>query len=357
MNRTQDEFVAARKPAWDELDTLLAKKFLLYKLPPASISRAASLYREICSDLMRARSAGYSPDVIDLLDSLAARTCAAMYSAPPYRLAGLWELVTTGFPQAVRRNARFMVFAVLLFVLPGVLGFVGAVRSRGFAVQVMSEGMVAQMEKAYGEFGHGREEGQDSMMASFYVYNNIGIAFRCFATGILFGLGSVFFLVYNGLTIGVVAGAVTSAGHGRNLFTFIAGHGAFELTAIVISGAAGIAMGYALINTGQRTRWESLRAKSGDLFRMIVGAALMLLIAAFIEGFWSPSAILAPVKWGVAVLLHLLVFAYLLFAGRSAATRERREALPDEAHRGSPKESSQSSLLKRISTRMTVRGG
>ena len=47
MNRTQDEFVAARKPAWDELDGLLAKKSLLYKLPPASISRAASLYREI----------------------------------------------------------------------------------------------------------------------------------------------------------------------------------------------------------------------------------------------------------------------------------------------------------------------
>jgi uncharacterized membrane protein SpoIIM required for sporulation len=80
-----------------------------------------------------------------------------------------------------------------------------------------------------------------------------------------------------------------------------------------------MAMGYALINTGQRTRWASLRAQAGDLFRMVMGAALMLLIAAFIEGFWSPSSILAPVKWGVAVMLHLLVFAYLLFAGRSAS--------------------------------------
>jgi uncharacterized membrane protein SpoIIM required for sporulation len=317
MNHTQDEFVAARKPAWDELDTLLAKKHLLYKLPPTSISRAASLYREICSDLMRARTAGYTADVIDLLDALAARTCSAMYSAPPYRLAGLRELVTSGFPSSVRRNARFVALAAALFMLPGLLGFAGALRSRGFAIQIMSEPMVAQMEKSYSEFGHGRDEGADSMMASFYVYNNIGIAFRCFATGILFGLGSMFFLVYNGLTIGVVAGAVTAAGHGRNLFTFIAGHGAFELTAIVISGAAGMAMGYALVNTGQRTRWASLRAQAGDLFRMITGAALMLLVAAFIEGFWSPSSILAPVKWGVAVMLHLLVLAYLLFAGRS----------------------------------------
>jgi uncharacterized membrane protein SpoIIM required for sporulation len=318
VNRTQDEFVAVRKPAWDELDTLLAKKPLLYKLPPASISRAASLYREICSDLMRARSAGYGADVIDLLDALAARACAAMYSAPPYRLAGLRSLVTAGFPQSVRRHARFMAFATALFVLPGILGFFGALRSRSFAIQVMSESMVEQMEKSYSDLRQGRDEGTDSMMAAFYVHNNVGIAFRCFATGILFGLGSVFFLVYNGLLIGIVAGTVTAAGNGRNLFTFIAGHGAFELTAIVISGAAGMVMGYALVDSGRRTRWASLRAKSGDLFRMIMGVALMLLVAAAIEGFWSPSTILAPVKWGVAGLLYALVFAYLLLAGRKA---------------------------------------
>jgi uncharacterized membrane protein SpoIIM required for sporulation len=317
VKQTQDEFVSARQAAWAELDALLAKKRVLHKLPPTSISRAASLYREICSDLMRARGAGYSADVVDVLDSLAARACAAMYSAPPYRLGALWELVASGFPTAVRRNARFVALATVLFVLPGVLGFVGASRSRGFAVQIMSESMVAQMEKSYSELGRGREDGGDAMMASFYVYNNVGIAFRCFATGILFGLGSIFFLVYNGLVIGVVAGAVSAAGHGRNLFTFIAGHGAFELTAIVLSGAAGIAMGYALVDTGPQTRWASLRAKSGDLFRMIMGAALMLLVAAFIEGFWSRSTVLPQVKWGVAGTLYLLVLCYLFFAGRS----------------------------------------
>jgi uncharacterized membrane protein SpoIIM required for sporulation len=317
MKGTQDEFVAARKPAWDELDALLAKQRVLHRLPPLLIGRAAALYREVCADLMRARGAGYSAEVVDLLDALAARACAALYSAPPYRLSALWELLAYGFPQAVRRHARFVALAAALFVLPGLLGFAGALRSRGFAVQIMTEPMVAQMEKSYGDFGHGRGESTDSMMASFYVYNNVGIAFRCFATGILFGLGSIFFLVYNGLLIGVVAGAVSNAGHGRNLFTFVAGHGAFELTAIVISGAAGIAMGYALVATGPRTRWDSLRAKAGDLFRMITGAALMLLVAALVEGFWSPSAILPPVKWGVAILLHLLVFAYLVLAGRS----------------------------------------
>ncbi len=324
MTRTQDEFVAARQPAWDELAALLARKRVLYKLPPDAIARAAALYRDVCSDLMRARAAGYSADVVDVLDGLAARACAALYSAPPYRLGALWELVAAGFPQAVRRNARFVALATALFVLPGLLGFVGASRSRAFAIQIMNERMVEQMEKSYRDVGHGREDGTDAMMASFYVYNNVGIAFRCFATGILFGLGSIFFLVYNGLVIGVVAGAVGAAGHGRNLFTFVIGHGAFELTAIVLSGAAGIAMGYALVDTGPLTRWGSLRAKAGDLFRMIMGAALMLLVAALIEGFWSPSSILPQVKWGVAGVLYVLVLAYLILAGRSP----RRERSP-----------------------------
>src|SRR4029079_11181756 len=121
------------------------------------------------------------------------------------------------------------------------------------------------------------------------VWNNIGIAFRCFATGVLFGLGSVLFLVYNGLTIGAVAGLVTAAGHGKNLLTFTCTHGAFELTAIVISATAGMVMGYALVDTGRPTRLGSPLSRRRALDRLGMGAALMLLVAAGIEGFWSPS--------------------------------------------------------------------
>ena len=338
--RSQNDFVAVRKPAWDELDTLLARKPVMYQLAPAAIARAASLYREICADLMRARAAGYSADLVEVLDALATRGAAALYSVPPYRLSDIGRLVVVGFPCAVRRQARFVAIAATLFVLPGILGFVGASRSRGFAIGLMSQAMVEQMEESYRTARTGmerstgstttttterRDQGAESMMAAFYVYNNIGIAFRCFATGILFGLGSVFFLVYNGLLIGAVAGLVTTAGHGRNLLTFMVSHGAFELTAIVISGAAGLVMGYALVDAGSRTRWASLRARAGDLFRMIMGAALLLLLAAAVEGYWSPAPIPPAVKLGVAPLLYALVVGYLLFAGRQGEARAGRQ--------------------------------
>ena len=317
--KVQDEFVAARKADWDELDRLLDAGKGFRKLPPASIARAASIYRAVSSDLMRAEAAGYSPDVIALLDGLAARAHNTLYSAPPYRLRAVWELIAADFPRTLRRYARFFGLAVALFVLPGLLGFVGALKSRAFALRLLPADSVEQMEKGYAEgFNKGRSEGTDTAMTGFYVYNNVGIAFRCFATGVLFGLGSVFFLVYNGLVIGAVAGLVTAAGHGKNLLTFTCTHGAFELTAIVISATAGMVMGYALVDTGGRTRFGSLRARARDIAYLVLGAAVMLLVAAVIEGFWSPSGVRAQIKWGTAIGAYLLVIAYLALAGRGS---------------------------------------
>jgi uncharacterized membrane protein SpoIIM required for sporulation len=325
----QDDFVAERRHEWDELDRLLGPGKRLHRMAPGSIRQAAALYRAVCADLMRARAAGYAGDVVALLDDLAARGHNALYSAPPYRFGAVWELVARDFPRTLRRYGRFVVAAAALFVLPGVLGYLGARASRPFALSVLPEQMAEQMEKSYAEgFGGGRGEGTDTAMAGFYVYNNVGIAFRCFATGVLFGLGSVFFLVYNGLVIGAVAGLVTAAGHGKNLLTFTCTHGAFELTAIVISATAGMVMGYALVDTGGRTRFGSLRARARDIAYLVLGAALMLLVAAAIEGFWSPSGVRAQIKWGTAIAAYLVVICYLTFAGRGGDARRGADARP-----------------------------
>jgi uncharacterized membrane protein SpoIIM required for sporulation len=315
--KTQDEFVAARRAAWDELDRTLAADRMLHRLPPRAISRTAALYRALCADLMRARAAGYGPDLVAYLDGLAARAHNALYAAPPYRLAAVWELFARDFPRTLRRRARFLGLAALLFLGPGAVGYVGAVSSPSFAGKVLPEAMLSQMEQAYSEgLAKGRAGGESTLMAGFYVYNNVGIAFRCFATGVLFGLGSVFFLIYNGLVIGTVLGFIVQAGHGRNILTFVSGHSPFELTAIVIAGAAGLQMGYALVATGGRTRIGSLRGQAREIAELVLGAAGMLCIAALIEGFWSPSAVPARVKWLVAASLAVWVATYFLFAGR-----------------------------------------
>jgi uncharacterized membrane protein SpoIIM required for sporulation len=222
------------------------------------------------------------------------------------------------FPRSIRKNWKFFLASAALFGLPLVVGVMGALSSLEFALGILPREMLEQMSEAYAEgFASGRDSGTDAAMTGFYVYNNVGIAFRCFATGILFGTGSIFFLVYNGLVIGTVLGHVTASGSGTNIVTFICGHAPFELTAIVISGAAGLRMGYALVDTGGLTRLGSLRAAGGELLDLVAGAAVMLLVAAVVEGFWSPSAIVPPVKWGFSVLASLLLAAFFVWGGRA----------------------------------------
>lgn len=317
MSRDAAQFVHARTPLWQELSQKLLADGPLWRLPPADISRTAALYRAVSTDLMRARTLGCSRDVIAYLDALTARAHNALYAASRSdRRLKLVELVLE-FPRAFRRAWPFMLVSGLLFWLPFALGWFGALHQSGFAEKVLPTSTLEQMVDSYSTgFNAGRDAGTDASMTGFYVYNNVGIAFRCFATGILFGLGSIFFLVYNGLVTGTVFGYVARSGHALNILTFTCGHSPFELTAVVIAGGAGLCMGYALLGRSGLTRVASLRAVADDLISLVLGAALFLLIAALIEGWWSPSSLPMPVKWGFSALMSLVVAAFLLLHGR-----------------------------------------
>lgn len=314
--RSQDEIVAARAADWRELENLVVRAEALHHLDGPAISRAAALYRSLSGDIVLCR-ARCTPDLVAYLDHLAGRAHSALYGAEPFRVPAFGSLLVRDFPRTLRKNASFLVLSTALFLVPCAIGIVLALFVPDAASQILSRSTLDSMADMYSQgFDGGRGEGVDSGMAGFYVNNNVGIAFRCFATGIFFGLGSVFYLIYNGLYIGIITGWVTAAGFGQNIGTFMCGHGPFELTAIVIAGAAGLRMGHSLIVTRGRTRLGSLRESAPDITRLVAGAAVMLLIAAGIEAFWSPSSAPRPVKWAVAVVFSLLVTAYFLFAGR-----------------------------------------
>lgn len=317
-----EKFMERRRSRWDELSALLQSQPRLHKLEPEQIARVAALYREVCTDRMRADHLGCAPEVTAYLDHLVARAHNALYSSRRFSLSRAADFALFEFPRALRRNGGPFLWANLLFWGPFALGLGGSLDSQQFAASILPSHLLESMAEAYSKgFAEGRDGATNSAMAGFYVYNNVGIAFRCFATGILFGIGSVFFLLYNGLVTGAVMGHVIRTGGGPNILTFVAGHAPLELTAIVISGAAGLQMGRALVATGGLTRLGSLWTIRHSLAAQVVGAAVMLLGAAAIEGFWSPSSVPPPAKWAFGGVLACLVIAYLSLAGRKRVAR------------------------------------
>ena len=323
----QQDFEARFATRWEQLTAWLesapgpARKAAATGLDAAEVP---ARYREVCQHLALAQDRQYSAELIERLSRLALAGHQRLYGAQGALLAPLGRFVLSGFPQAVRAQLRYVLLALLLFFGPLLLLTGALQRYPEFAYVVLPAEYVDGFQEMYGEesqaLGRKRDADDDAVMFGFYIWNNVRIGFQTFAGGILFGLGTVFYLLYNGLVIGTVTGYLVQAGLGTNFFSFTSGHSAFELTAIVLCGAAGLRIGYALIAPGRRRRLDALRAGAHAAMPLVIGSAGMLVLAAGIEAFWSPRTELPlQIKYTFGLGLWLLTLAYFGMMGRGSA--------------------------------------
>jgi len=288
--------------------------------PPIAASEVPAVYRRICQHLALARQRQYSAEVIDRLHALALRGHHALYVARHRGLPGWRVFLTTDFPRLVRQEWRLVAAAALLFYVPLFALLVALQYFPDFVHYVLDGERIAHIREMYDPVNRRigmREADTNVQMFAVYIGNNVRIGFQIFATGLAFGIGTVFYLVANGVIIGTIAGYLTATGFGTPFWSFVAGHSALELTALVIAGAAGFKLGLAVIAPGPRSRTAALRAVAPTAVRLVYGAALMLFAAAAVEAFWSPHTLFPPaLKYAVGIGMWVLVIAYFVFAGR-----------------------------------------
>ncbi len=290
----------------------------------AAHARAAddmpAAYRRLCHHLALARDRQYSPDLVDRLNQLVLRGHHVLYGARGNRATHALEFALGGFPRLVRSERRLVIAAALAFFVPLTSLFLAAQAYPGVIDYLADPRSIAQMEQMYDPANKrlGMRDADDNIaMFAFYIWNNVKIGFQTFAAGLAFGVGTLYFLLANGVLIGATAGHLTWLGHGTPFWSFVSGHSALELMAIVISGAAGLRLGAAVIAPGAMSRKEALTAAARVAVRLMYGAACMFAIAAFIEGFWSPLKSFPPLtKYAVGMVLWCLVLGYLSLAGR-----------------------------------------
>jgi uncharacterized membrane protein SpoIIM required for sporulation len=318
----QNDFEQQHQPLWDEFSKLLKgdDKTLDRK-------RLPDLYQVVSHHLAISKQRRYSTNLIHRLNHLVVEGHKRFYGDLPRFRANFFYQCYVGFPRAIRSNAPFVWAGLALFFIPGFIFFFLCLTSDELIYSLMSYDQVRDFERMYDPgsraLGRTRESDTDLKMFCFYIYNNIGISFQTFASGIFFGLGSLFFLIYNGIFIGAAAGHITQVGYTDTFFPFVVGHGAFELTAIAFSGAAGLKLGWALISPGPYKRLMALKLAAKDAVIMVYGTTAMLLLAAFIEAFWSSSSTLPiSVKYTVGAGFWALTIIYILFSGRSRNAAE-----------------------------------
>lgn len=323
----QSTFVQTNESLWAKLEAWLDFQGLPRKERNKRQTEAPTVdfpadYRQACHHLALAQSRMYSPLLIERLNQLVVRGHNQLYSSRMHFWHHTVAFFLRGLPQLIRQERTVVYLAAALFF--------GSFFSMLIAIQIQPElvysvidgQQVAGMEEMYDpknkvRFGREREADSDVLMFGFYIRNNTGIGFQTFAGGLAFGLGTLFFLLYNGLVIGAVAGHLTEIGYIETFWSFVAGHSAFELTAIVLSGAAGLKLAQALVMPGRKSRRLALLDNSRIAIQIVYAAALLFVLAAFVEAFWSSQAIIPPpLKYVVGISLWLLVIFYFVRVGR-----------------------------------------
>jgi len=325
------QFEQRYQPEWDELQGLLTQ---LHKPPslwprtqarqPIAAERVAALYRRACEQLALARARAYPAYLTDRLEQLTADAHQVIYQHAELGLDRLRRLATLDFPRAVRAHAGYVWIAAALFAIPTLALGVAVYLRPELILTVVDPATADAYQEMYSKsaesIGRSRDASSDWVMFGFYIRNNIGVAFQCFAGGLFAGLGSLFFLAFNGALGGAVAGYLTQKGLGSIFYSFVVTHAAFELTAIVLSGAAGLRLGHALLAPGRLSRLQSLVLAAKESTVIIYGVVVMLLVAAAIEAFWSSAQWLPPLmKYAVALVCWTAVLGYLCLQGRHSA--------------------------------------
>jgi uncharacterized membrane protein SpoIIM required for sporulation len=163
-----------------------------------------------------------------------------------------------------------------------------------------------------------------SVLSVQILTNNIVVSLFAWCAGFFFGLGTLYILGLNGLMLGAILAFVSQHGLRDQFLTFIVAHGCVELSVMCLSGAAGAAVGEALVRPGTAGRIESFRVAALRSGKLLAACAPLLIGAGLIEGYVSPNPrfpVSAHVAIGVGYWLFMvLMLSGVLFGRRSWAT-------------------------------------
>ena len=313
----QKQFEAEHAQLWSHIEWSLGLK----KPPAADTMQLPALYRRLCQCLALSGQRGYSPQLTLYLHELALRCHQKLYGTAVERPMTLHRWMLVDFPQRVRQEWRLLVLAILAFF--GVAAVIGMMvwHDPEWAYSFASAQDLRQFRKMYspGSISHGRGgSGGDIQMFGFYIWNNVSIGFRAFASGIFGGIPALLSLMFNGMHLGVIGAWLTLEPTTRlNFWSFVVTHTSLEVTGLLLAGVAGMRLGLSLIKPGRMSRRHALVATSKYIFPVLVGASIMIALAAFFEAFWSASTAVSPTaKFIVGGLCWLSVILFFIFAGR-----------------------------------------
>lgn len=298
-----NRWIETRKPHWTRLEQLAlhAETSGLKTLSARDLRDLGLLYRQAAADLSAVRTDASSRTLEAYLNRLVARAHNFIYAGGRLSPRSLARYLVYEYPRLFRRLFPYVALSFALCIAGAILGVIITLVRPDFVHAMLGPEMMDTIE--HHTMWTESILGSQPQQASGIMTHNITVCFFTFAGGILAGLGSLYFMIFNGFLLGVIGTACHQNGLSLSLWSFVAAHGALELPSIFIAGAAGLRLGAAILFPGYLRRRDSIVEGGREAVRLVAVTVPLLFIAGSLESFLSPSHVPIALKFAVSAAL------------------------------------------------------
>jgi uncharacterized membrane protein SpoIIM required for sporulation len=322
-----DAYVAAHQREWARLDELVRRR---RGLSGPEVDELVELYQRAATHLSAVQAAGHDPVLVAKMSTrlALARSAVTGAHAPAWRDAGRLALVS--FPAAAYR-ARWWWLGTAAGSL-AVASVIGWWIARDPAVQTSLLPPSDIKHLVNHDFQHYYSQYAATSFAARVWTNNVWVAAESLIFGILLGLPTLYVLFTNAVNVGVDGGLMIGHGKAALFFGLILPHGMLELSAVFLAAAAGLRLGWCIIDPGPRSRTTALAAEGRATVTIALGSIVVLLVSGVIEAFVTPSPLPTWARILIGVAAEAAFLGYVITFGRRAVAAGETgdiESVPD----------------------------
>jgi len=341
-----DRFIETHRSQWEALSERLDRigDQGLKDLSHAELADLGRAYRRITADHALARTYFPQAAIAEYLNRLVARAHNRIYRRPGATWRTLLDFYLVEVPATFRRYRRYFAIALLAFVGPAVAMFGLVLVDSSFSSLFVSGYLMDHIERGemwtddlWSPATHdpGSIAGQvlENMPTAVNILvNNIIVTFMTFSAGVLFGVGTLWYVALNGAMLGAVAALTWQHGMARDFWSFVTPHGVVEISMILIGAMGGLIIGNCLLAPGEYSRMDALRIHGRSAARLALACVPVLFLCGWVEGNFSPAPFPFWLKQAFGLLFGAVLYAYLLTGGM----RREVEWTPPGATTASP---------------------
>lgn len=321
-------FRRARERQWMELHDLTEKalKAGLQALNQDELHRLPTLYRSALSSLAVARSTALDRRLVEYLEGLAGRAYMAVYGGRRSAPGAVADFFVNRFPQEVRRLGGELALSTLLLLIGVAIAFTLTAMDSEWYFAFVSADLAGGRDpsattESLREVLYGGGDGELLAFSTYLFTHNYGIGMMAFGLGFLAAVPTALLMLLNGLMLGAFLCLYHSRGMLVPLLGWLLPHGVPELFAVVLCGAAGMALGRAVLWPGERSMAASLMHRGRAAALVVAGSVVLFAVAGVVEGVFRQVVTNDTTRFLVAAFNALWLGVWLLGGGRNNGRR------------------------------------